>query len=75
MEYDPHGSELLDRVMHYVRETRGRIWAKALRKDLDQARCDTDLFIALTKHIETGSPSIQQQATELAESLSPSSLD
>ena len=68
MEYDPHGSELLDRVVQYMRSA-GRVWAKCLHADLDKARCDTDLLIALTKHIETGSPAVQKQATELAEAI------
>lgn len=69
MEYDPHGTELLDIVAHYLSAVRGRIWCKSIRQGLDEAKCDTDLFILLTRLTTEGSPAEHEQAEELARSL------
>lgn len=72
MEYDPHGTELLDIVAHYVRDTSGktpRIWCKSILQGLDEAKCDTDLFILLTRLTTEGSPAEHKQAEELAHSM------
>lgn len=74
MEYDPHGSELLDIVAHYLKSQKGkhaypRIWCKSICKGIDDAKCDTDLFVLLTQLTTEGSPVEREQAEELAHSM------
>lgn len=68
MEYDPHGTELLDQVNHYVAKKQ-RIWATRIRKGLDACRCDTDLFVLLSELNESESAYVVKQAEELALSM------
>lgn len=75
MEYDPHGSELLDTVAHYMRTQKPsgggslRTWCKSIHKGIDDAKCDTDLFVLLTRLTTEGSPIESEQAQELAHSM------
>lgn len=69
MEYDPHGSELLDIVAHYLKSQPLRIWCKSICKGVDDAKCDTDLFVLLTQMTTEGSSVEREQAEELAHSM------
>lgn len=74
MEYDPHGTELLDVAAHYMRAQSDKAvapirWCKAIHEGIHDAKCDTDLFILLTRLTTEGSPTEHEQADLLARSL------
>lgn len=74
MQYDPHGTELLDVAAHYMLKQSDKPvnpirWCKAIREGIRDSKCDTDFFILLTRLTTEGSPTEYEQAELLATSL------